>query len=89
MESKNSLRFKKLCARFGYKVVPITSRINGMFEKRPDVVGVDNHGEFLMVVPRRMYGFPIQAHRDLLGARHPDYFECEKTLLMKYYGKKI
>jgi hypothetical protein len=89
MESTNSKRFKRLCQRFGYRVVPITSRINGMFERRPDVMGVDNHGEFVMVVPARIYGFPIMSYKDLLGATQPDYFACEKTLLMKHYGKKI
>lgn len=57
-----------------------------MYERRPDVVKVDNHGEFLMVVPKRMYGFPIASYLDLLGGKHPDYFTCEKTLLMKHYG---
>jgi hypothetical protein len=81
------LRFKKLANRLGYKIVPITSRINGMFERRADVMGVEKHGEFVMVIPKRMYGFPIKAYRDFIGAQHPDYFECEKVLIWKHYAK--
>jgi hypothetical protein len=80
-------RFKQLCERLGYKIVPIATKINGILSRRPDIVGVDYHGEFVMVVPKRMYGFPNKSHRDLVGMQHPDYFTCEKTLYLKTYGK--
>lgn len=84
-------RFKKLCKRLGYKIVPIATKVNYRLTRRPDIVGVERHGEFVLVVPKRMYGFPIRAHRDLNGWQHPDYFTCEKTLFEKTYGieKKI
>ena len=78
-------RFKKLCQRLGYKIVPIATRVNGVLTRRPDIVGVDYHGEFVMVVPKRMYGFPNFTHRDLNGFQHPDYFTCEKTLYAKTF----
>jgi len=81
------LRFKKLCERLGYKIVPIATKVNGVLTRRPDIVGVDYHGDFVLVVPKRMYGFPNKSHRDLLNMQHPDYFTCEKTLYLKTYGK--
>lgn len=80
------LRFKKLAEKLGYKVVPISTRINGVIQRRADVMGVEKQGDFIMVIPRRMYGFPIQAHRDIFGCQHPDYFICEKVLLKDYYA---
>jgi hypothetical protein len=80
-------RFKKLAEKLGYKVVPISTRINGIIQRRADVEGVDKGGDFVMVVPRRMFGFPVRSHRDILGTQHPDYFTCEKALLRHYYGK--
>ena len=79
------LRFKKLAEKLGYKVVPISTRINGIIERRADVEGVEKAGDFVMVVPRRMFGFPVRSHRDLLGSQHPDYFTCEKTLYAKTF----
>jgi hypothetical protein len=81
-------RFKLLCERLGYKIVPIATRVNGTLTRRPDIVGVDYHGDFVMVVPKRMYGFPNKSHRDLNNYQHPDYFTCEKTLYLKTYGEK-
>ena len=78
-------RFKKLCKRFGYKIIPIASKINWKLQKRTDIVGIDYHGDFIMVVPRKMYGFPIRSHRDFNGFQHPDYFTCEATLYGKTY----
>jgi len=85
-------RFKKLCKRLGgYKITRLTTRLNGELTCRPDILRVERHGEFVMVIPRRMYGFPIAAHRDLANLQHPDYFMCEKILLGKHYAeiKKI
>lgn len=79
-------QFKQLAEELGYEIVPISTRINGVIERRADVEGVDKGGDFVMVVPRRMFGFPVRAHRDLLGCQHPDYFTCEKALLKHYYG---
>lgn len=33
-----------------------------------------------MTIPKRIYGFPTEGHRDLLGRQHPDYFELETKL---------
>jgi hypothetical protein len=85
-------RFKKLCDRLGgYKIVRLTTRLNGELTCRPDILRVERHGEFVMVIPRRMYGFPIRAHRDLARLQHPDYFMCERILFSKHYAeiKKI
>jgi hypothetical protein len=79
------LRFKKLAERLGYKIVPLTTRINNILTRRPDVMRVEKHGDFIMVIPKRMYGFPIASYRDLLGLQQPDYFTCEKVLLKKHY----
>jgi hypothetical protein len=80
-------RFRELAENLGYEIVPISTRINGIIERRADVEGVEKAGDFVMVVPRRMFGFPVRSHRDLLGSQHPDYFTCEKVLLRHYYGK--
>ena len=80
------LRFKKLAERLGYKIVPLTSRINNILTRRPDVMRLEKHGDFIMVIPRRMYGFPIASYTDLNGFRQPDYFTCEKILLKKHYA---
>ena len=42
-------RFEKLCKRFGYKIVPIASKINWKLQKRTDIVGIDYHGDFIIV----------------------------------------
>lgn len=71
----------------GYKLVPIATKVNGVLTRRPDILGVDYHGDFILVVPREMHGFPNRNHCDLGGRQHPDYFTCEKTLYLKTYGK--
>lgn len=76
-------RFKQLAERLGCKIVPIATRVNGVLTRRPDIMGVDKHGEFIMVIPKRMYGFPNKSHTDLGGRPHPDYFECERILYAK------
>jgi len=82
-------RFKKLAERHGYKIVPVATKVNGRLTRRPDIMGVDYRGRFIMVIPKRMYGFPLEAHKDLSGYTHPDYFSCEETLTSRkmVYGK--
>lgn len=33
-----------------------------------------------MTIPKRIYGFPTESHKDLLGRQHPDYFDLEHKL---------
>lgn len=80
-------RFKKKAEKLGCKIVPIATKVNGTLGRRPDILGVEHHGEFVMVIPRRMYGFPNATHVDLGGRTHPDYFECERLLYSKFYGQ--
>lgn len=78
-------RFKKIAAKFGCKIVPVATRVNGSLGRRPDILGVEHHGEFVMVIPRRMYGFPNSNHKDLGGRIHPDFFRCEQLLYQKFH----
>lgn len=80
-------RFKKLTERFGFRIRPISTKINGKLQRRPDILGVFYHGEFCLVIPKRMYGFPVRNHRDLLNNQHPDYFTCE-MMLFNYIRKQ-
>jgi len=80
-----SNRFKKICDKLGCKIVPIATRVNNKLTRRPDILGVERHGEFVMTIPRRMYGFPSQSHTDLGGRQHPDFFSCEITIYNKFY----
>jgi hypothetical protein len=68
-------------------MVPIATKINWILQRRSDIMGVDNHGEFVMVVPKRIYGFPIRSYRDFNNWQHPDYFVCEKILYEKKFGR--
>ena len=76
-------RFKKLCDRLGYKIVPLTAFINGRLTKRADIQAVTYQGDLIMVVPKRMYGFIIDDYTDFGGNKLPDYFNCEATLIVK------
>jgi len=78
-------RFKKICDRLGCKIVPIATRVNGTLTRRPEILGVEHHGESVMVIPRRMYGFPNSKYTDLGGRPHPDFFECERIIYSKFY----
>ena len=78
-------RFRKKAEKLGCKIVPIATKVNGKLTRRPDILGVERHGEFVMVIPRRIYGFPNKDYKDLGGRPHPDYFICEKTLYQKFY----
>ena len=81
-------RFSKLCERLGYKLVPIASKINGRVQRRPDILGVDYHGDFIMVVPRIILPFSNRFHCDLNGIQHPNYFGCEQMLYQKTFSGK-
>ena len=81
-------RFNKLCKRLGYKLVPISSKINYHQQRRPDIQGVSYHGDFIMTVPKIILAFPNRYHKDLLGNQHPDYFTCEKNLYVKTFSQK-
>jgi len=81
-------RFKKLCARLGYKLTPLSANINFRTQRRPDLQSVVYHGDYIMVVPKIMLAFPNRYHRDLLGIQLPDYFSCEKTLYEKTFSRK-
>ena len=83
----NSKRFKNLAERLGCKIVPIATKVNYKLTRRPDILGVEKHGEFIMVIPKRLYAFPNASHRDLGNRPHPDYFTCEKILYKKLYEK--
>lgn len=78
-------RFKSLAERLGCKIVPVATRVNNRLTRRPDIMGVEKHGEFVMVIPKRIYGFPNASHVDLGGRKHPDFFECERILYKKLY----
>lgn len=73
----------------GYKILPVASKMNGRLCRRPDIKGVYYHGEFVMTIPERMYGFRSKRHRDLNGIEQPDYFYCEALLFRQtmHYGK--
>jgi hypothetical protein len=46
-----------------------------------DIDSLQYHGKHIMTVPRRIYGFPTESHRDMTGGKHPDYFDLEYRLL--------
>ena len=84
---QSSKRFKKLVDKFGWKIRPVICNINGKFTRRPDIMAVENHGEWEMTIPKEILPFPNQSHRDLLDMQHPDYFELETKLYNRKYGK--
>ena len=87
MTSMESFRFKKLVKKFGWKIQPVVCRINGKLSRRPDILAVENHGQWEMTIPKKIYGWPNPTYRDLLNLQHPDYFELESKLYQRKYGK--
>ena len=79
----NSARFERLIKRFGCKIVPVATRVNGILTRRPDILGVDYHGTYVMCIPKKMYGFPNRSYRDLGGRPMMDYFRAETYFLSK------
>lgn len=80
MPSKHSEQFEALCQRFHFKIVPVMSRINGEFTRRPDILAVEKNHQWVMTIPREMYAFRMPQHTDLGGRIHPGYYECETKL---------
>lgn len=82
-------RFKKLCDKYGYKIVPVMSRVNWNLTRRPDILAVEKHGQWVMTIPKRMYSRRFFTHNDLAGRQHPSYFECEHKLYNdRFYVEK-
>jgi len=80
-------RFKKLCDRYGYKIVPVMTRVNGMLTKRPDIVAVEKYHEWVATVPTEMPAERMHGHTDLNGIPHPSFFECEQKIYNdRFYG---
>lgn len=80
-------RFNEFVKRFGCVISPLSTKVNGVLTRRPDIMKVERHGDFIMVIPRNMYAFPNSSHRDLGGRPMWDYFKCEQYFLIKINGK--
>lgn len=80
MQSRLSKRFKKLCDRYGYQIVPVMTRVNGHLTQRSDILRVEKYHEFVTTIPTEMRHFPMQGHTDLAGNTHPGFFECEQKI---------
>ena len=80
-------KFKQLCERYGYKIVPVMTQVNGLLTRRPDIQAVEKYHEWITTIPTRMYQHRMENHVDLGGRQHPDYFECEQKILTdRFYG---
>lgn len=74
-------KFKALCERYGYKIVPVMTRVNGLLTRRPDIQAVEKYHEWVATVPKLMYANRMPGHVDLGGREHPGYYECEQKIL--------
>lgn len=80
-------RFKRLCDRYGYKIVPAMTFVNGILTKRSDIQAVEKYHEWIQTIPKEMYAERQPNHADLGGRQHPSYFECEHKLYNdRFYG---
>lgn len=80
-------RFQQLVNRWGYKITPVSCTFGTLVARRPDIMAVEKHGEFIMTIPSKMYPLKYGGNTDLLGHIHPSYFDCEDKLYKKRYGK--
>lgn len=79
-------RFEALAKKLGFTIHPVCGVINGKWQRRPDILCVERHGEHQLTIPKKMYALPNPGHRDLIGIQHPDFFECENKLYAKKTG---
>ncbi len=80
-------RFNRLAERFGYRIVPVMTRVNGHLTRRPDIEAVEKYHEWIQTIPVEMYTERTQGHVDLGGRQHPGYYECEQKLYNdRFYG---
>ena len=80
-------KFDKLCARYGYSIVPVMTRVNGTLTRRPDIQAVEKYHEWIQTMPTAMYAERQPGHSDLAGRQHPSFFECEAKLYNdRFYG---
>ncbi len=86
MLTKASKRFKEKAEKLGCYIVPVANKVNGKLTRRPDILAVMRRNEWVMTIPRHMYGVPNRGYKDLGGRPHPDYFICEKILYSKFYA---
>lgn len=80
MLTNHSQRFQDLCDRFNFKIVPVLTKVNGTFTRRPDILAVEKNHSWVMTIPREMYAFRSEAHTDLGNRVHPGFYECETKL---------
>jgi len=73
-------RFKKLCKRYGYKIVPVMTQINGTLTRRSDILAVEKYHEFIETIPKEMRHFRMTGHVDIGRREHPGFYECEQKL---------
>lgn len=78
-------KFERLVHKFGCKVTPVSAFINGTICRRPDIMAVTRHGQFVMTIPRKMYALKNRDYRDLINIVQPDYYECENKLYFKKF----
>lgn len=73
-------KFKRVCDRYGYKIVPVMTKVNGTLTRRPDILAVEKYHEHIVTIPKEMRHWRLENHTDLGGRQHPDFFECEAKL---------
>lgn len=80
-------RFKRLCKRYGYRIVPAMTRVNGTLTRRPDIQAVEKYHEWIQTIPTEMRHFRMSSHVDLGGREHPGFYECEAKIYNdRFYG---
>lgn len=70
---ESSARFKTLAEYYGFRIQPVAFR--------PDILSVQYMNKHCMTIPKRMYSEPFPKHTDMMETTHPDYFECERSLV--------
>lgn len=78
-------RLLKVIKRLGYRVVPVATRVDGVFTRRADIQAVYDGDSFLMTIPKIVHLLTMEGHVDLGGRQHPGYFVIKNTL----YNKKF
>lgn len=80
-------RFKKLCDRYGYRIVPVATKVNGTLTRRPDILAVEKYHEWVQTIPTDMRRKRTMLHVDLQGLQHPSFYECEQKIYNdRFYG---
>lgn len=84
---QSNKRFKQLCDKLGFEIVPVATMIDWKLTRRSDIEAVIYHENFVMVVPKKIY-LSTYPYMDIGGRPLRTYWEAEHRLYQYKYGQQ-